>query len=43
MKKRTKMDVVFHDPDNGRKLLNTVIGSFQDPGIRKVIDQIMAK
>jgi tripartite-type tricarboxylate transporter receptor subunit TctC len=43
MKKRTKMDVVFHDPKNGRNLLNTVIDSFQDPVIRKVIDQIMAK
>jgi hypothetical protein len=37
------MDVVFHDPENGRNLLNTVIDSFQDPVIRKVIDKIMGE
>lgn len=43
VKKQTKMDVIFHNAENGRKLFNNIFNSFNDPTIRKVIDKIMGE
>lgn len=43
IKKQTKMDVVFHNAEDGQKLMGSVLGSFNDPAVRKVIDQIMGQ
>jgi hypothetical protein len=43
IKKQTKMDVVFHNAEDGQKLMGSVLDSFNDPAVRKVIDQIMGQ
>jgi len=43
IKKQTKMDVAFHNAENGQKLMEGVLSSFNDPAVRKVIDKIMGQ
>lgn len=39
IKKQTKMDVIFHNSEDGRKLFDNVLKSFNDPEIRKAIEK----
>jgi len=43
MKKQTKMDVIFHNSTNGRKLFDNIITSFNDPVVRQLIKKSMGE
>jgi putative tricarboxylic transport membrane protein len=43
IKKQTKMDVIFHDADDGRKLFDSIIASYNDPAIRQAINKSIGK
>ncbi|MBN2059476.1 MAG: hypothetical protein JW882_03570 [Deltaproteobacteria bacterium] len=43
IKKQTKMDIIFHNAENGRKLFDNIFTSFNDPEIRKAITKSMGE
>lgn len=43
IKKQTKMDVIFHNSANGRKLFDNIFTSYNDPTIRKAIKASMGE
>ncbi len=43
IKKQTKMDVIFHDANNGRKLFDNIFTSYNDPTTRKAIKASMGE
>lgn len=43
IKKQTKMDVIFHDAENGRKIFDSIITSYNEPEIRDAINSTMGE